>query len=104
MSAVDVARYSAAIIGSITAAGLIWRQVMVVVRFTRRFREWMDHIEGVMIVVDRELKPNAGSTLIDKVRATSVAQELATIERHEIRTQLGLVQADVAKLLEREAA
>lgn len=55
----------------IAALGVIWRKVVVPVRgWFRSFREWMHRIETAVTWVDHQMKPNGGSSLVDKVNNT----------------------------------
>lgn len=52
----------------VTAIGIIWRKVVVPVRgWFRQFKAWMHRIEGGMEWVEAQMKPNGGSSLVDKV-------------------------------------
>lgn len=52
----------------IAALGVIWRKAVVpVVRWFRQFKAWMDRTETALTWVELQMKPNGGSSLVDKV-------------------------------------
>ena len=56
----------------VTACGVLWRKVVVPVRgWFRAFRDWMVRIETTIAWVDKQMKPNNGSSLVDKVNRTA---------------------------------
>lgn len=66
------------IIAAITAAGLIWRKVVIPVRgFMRRLKAWMGRLEDSISLVEKHMKTNNGSTLMDKANAATQAAETA---------------------------
>jgi hypothetical protein len=63
-----VTEWTIAIGATLTALGIIHRKVMKpVVDFVRRFKAWMERIEHAVMWVDEQMRPNGGSTLVDKV-------------------------------------
>ena len=55
----------------VAACGVLWRKVVVPVRgWFRAFRDWMARIETAVTWVDHQMKPNNGSSLVDKVNRT----------------------------------
>lgn len=76
--------------GAVLAAlAVIWSKAVVPVRdWVRRFKAWMDRIEVGIGWVDTQMRPNGGSSLVDKVNATVVAVEelntsVAMLLRHD---------------------
>jgi hypothetical protein len=52
----------------VAALGVLWRKVVVPVRgWFRSFKAWMDRTETALTWVESQMKPNGGSTLVDKV-------------------------------------
>lgn len=83
----------ALIIASITAAGLIWRKVVIPVRnFIHTLKAWMKRIEASVTLVEEQMKPNGGATLYDKA-------EQASAERMQMRAEIAELSADVRMLL-----
>ena len=55
----------------IAALGVIWRKVVAPVRgWFRSFKAWQARIETAVTWVDHQMKPNNGSSLVDKVNKT----------------------------------
>ena len=74
----------------VAAVGVIWRKVVVPVRdWLRAFKAWMARIDTATTWVDHQMKPNNGSSLVDKVDRT--------VDRVEKLT------ANVALLLDHDA-
>jgi hypothetical protein len=64
----EITEWTIAIGATLTALGIIHRKVMrPVVDFVRRFKAWMERIEHAVMWVDEQMRPNGGSTLVDKV-------------------------------------
>lgn len=52
----------------VTAAGVIWRKVVMPIRgWFRQFKAWMERIEVGIGWVETQMKPNGGGSLVDKV-------------------------------------
>lgn len=52
----------------IAALGVIWRKMVIPLRdWVRQFKAWMARMETALTWVDIQMKPNGGSTLVDKV-------------------------------------
>ena len=52
----------------IVALGVVWQKVVVPVRdWVRKFKAWMDRTETALTWVEAQMKPNGGSSLVDKV-------------------------------------
>ena len=64
----EVTEWAVALAAFITALGVLWRKVIVPCRqFFRRFRAWMDRTETAIDWVETNMRPNGGSTRVDKV-------------------------------------
>jgi hypothetical protein len=63
-----VTEWTIAIGATLTALGIIHRKIMrPIVHFVRRFKAWMDRVETAVTWVDQQMRPNGGTTLVDKV-------------------------------------
>jgi hypothetical protein len=64
----EITEWTIAIGATLTALGIIHHKIMrPVIGFVRRFKAWMDRIEHAVMWVDEQMRPNGGSTLVDKV-------------------------------------
>lgn len=65
----------------LTASGVIWQKVVVPVRgFVRKFKAWMHRVEVSIALVEEQMKPNSGSTILDRVHSN--ADSIARIDRN----------------------
>jgi hypothetical protein len=63
-----VTEWTIAIGATLTALGIIHHKIMrPIIHFVRRFKAWMDRVETAVTWVDQQMRPNGGSTLVDKV-------------------------------------
>lgn len=64
----DLTGWATAIVAVITACGLIWNKVVKPIRnWLQAFKAWMIRIEAATVWTETQMKPNGGSTLVDKV-------------------------------------
>lgn len=55
----------------VAALGVIWRKVVAPVReWMHQFKAWMTRTETALTWVEAQMKPNGGSSLVDKVNNT----------------------------------
>jgi hypothetical protein len=63
-----VTEWTIAIGATLTALGIIHHKILrPIIHFVRRFKAWMDRVETAVTWVDQQMRPNGGSTLVDKV-------------------------------------
>ena len=55
--------------------------VRPVIGFVRRFKAWMDRVEHSVGWTEQQMKPNGGSTLVDKVNV--MQRQVALLLRHD---------------------
>jgi hypothetical protein len=73
-----VTEWAVAITAILTAAGLVWRKVVAPIRsFVQHFKAWMARIENATTWTEQQMRPNGGSTLLDKV--DHAAQEIKSL-------------------------
>lgn len=88
------------VIALITASSLVWVKLLKpVVDIFRRAGAWMDRIEVAIKLVEAHMKPNSGSTLIDKVAAAGAAAEAAAIQSNENSAGIKILNEKVTTLL-----
>lgn len=76
-----VTEWTIALAAFLTSAGVIWRKVVVPVRgFVRKFKAWMVRVETSIALVEEQMKPNSGTTLLDRVTANT--EKVKQIDRN----------------------
>lgn len=81
----------------LTASGVVWRTAIKPTRdFIRKFKTWMTRIEESVSIVEEQMKPNSGSTVLDKVHVlehdlSQLKRDVKTLLKHDAqRDQPGL--------------
>lgn len=68
MSGWAVTEWAVAITAILTCGGLVWTKVVKPLRHAwQTFKAWMDRVESSVKWTEEQMKPNGGSTLVDKV-------------------------------------
>ena len=90
----------ALLIAAITACGLMWRKVFrPIAAFVRSFQAWMARIESSISLVEEHMKPNSGSTLMDKANQANESARLAADVADNNAAQIKALDRKVTKLL-----
>ena len=99
------------IAGGLVAAGVVYRYVVVggwrlvrnVVRFFRKVSGYIERAESALALVERELRPNGGSTLRDAVNRIDARTEALEDWREGAERRLAMTEMIQAKAAEVEA-
>lgn len=87
-----ITEWTIALAAFLTASGVIWQKVVVPLRgFVRKFKAWMLRIEESVGLVEAQMKPNSGKTLMDKVAAASVERDQIARDITEIKQQVAVL-------------
>lgn len=63
-----VTEWAIAVTAILTCVGLVWRKVVKPLRDAwRAIKAWMHRVETSVVWTEEQMKPNGGSTLVDKV-------------------------------------